>query len=141
MWVAAMYYFNLEYIDNVEWWLTETTNNSYGFFRMYDPSSMSHIVNNWMYAGSFMWLNCQKISHYIESFKVKVPSLYDKGYAEDFIGNVTKGQFSSSKGGWTNGVCDLYRGCAENLKLYFESEEKEEYKGFLEFFKTIYNGD
>lgn len=138
MWVSAMYFFNLEYINEMIWWMTETCSNSYGFFRLYDTTWMSHITNTWMYAGTFMWLNCQKIDHYITSNKVKMPELYDKGYAEDFVGNTTKWSFSSSKGGWIVTLADFYDKCEEYLPMYF-GDDKGPYNDFLEFFKTIYN--
>jgi len=130
-WVAAMYYFNLKFIEEVKYYLCQCMFNSYGFFRCFDKE-FDHIKNRWMYCGSFMWLNCQKIHHYINSQNITVPELYDRGFAEDFVGNVTLWTCSASKGNWLTQKQDMYNKCIELLNVFTTSEEDLiEFKKFL----------
>lgn len=135
IWVAAMYYFNLSFMEEVKHYLCKCLENSYGFFRSYDLDFYTHIKNRWMYCGTFMWLNCPKICHYIESNGVDVPKLYDRGFAEDFIGNVTKWTNSSSKGGWVTKNQDMYNKCKDIMNLYVKDEN--ELNKFYRFFENI----
>ena len=132
IWVAAMYYFNLNYVEDVKKYLYEYHNNSYGFFRCFD-SEFYQIKNRWMYCGTFMWLNCPKIHHYIETQNVVVPELFDKYFAEEFIGNVTPWTLSCSEGGWVTKNQNLYNDCKEVLNLFIDTEEK------LNEFNNFYN--
>jgi len=134
LWVAAMYYFNLNFINDVIFYLNGTTINSYGFFRCFD-TEFKHIKNRWMYCGTFMWLNCPKIYNYIISNNIIIPELYDKGYAEDFLGNIIPWTFSSSKGKWVTKNQDMYNNCKSILNFFVNSED--ELNEFYKFYNNV----
>ena len=87
-WVLASYYFNLNWMDEVERMLLSYQQYYYGTLL----SLVDTIPNRykWYYAGTFMWINTRKLNEYgVKYDGAVVPPLVDRSYSELFPGNMT----------------------------------------------------
>lgn len=75
MWISSLYYFNLNFIDEVKDKLVHDKYFSYGTFGHYGDFITTKY--KWIYSGTFFWLNGPKLKRYIEENNIKLPSLYD----------------------------------------------------------------
>lgn len=86
-WIYGLYFYSLNFIDDVERVLIGDNGISYGAF----PSQCKLndcIKYKWMYSGNFYWLNSKKVKNYIENKGIAIPSLDNRMYGEQFIGNI-----------------------------------------------------
>lgn len=100
-WICACYYFNFEFIDEVEY---NFFTNSYPYM-FYGSLLQDYKKNKWniiydinkkeesfyVYTGTFYWLNCNLISKYKNENLIKLPKYSDRFYAEEFPGYVCPG--------------------------------------------------
>lgn len=85
-WIFGLYYFNLNFIDEVERMLIYRTCRFYGAF-------LVDLTNYWakmfLYSGTFYWLNAQRLVQDNMVGKIKLPTLItDRGFAETFPGSM-----------------------------------------------------
>ena len=86
-WIAGMYYLNLNFIDEVERMLIkEFTCAMYGAYKVIDKGIEN--ANNRWYAGTFYWINTNRLSNNMRQRGRKFPKLHDRGYAEFITGEV-----------------------------------------------------
>lgn len=93
-WITAMYFLSLEYIDEAVKKLTDERYFAYG--------SLLDIVNandkegtpfldlgkgNFLYTGTFFWINAGTLSDYLSKAGIEVPKITDRWYAENFLAN------------------------------------------------------
>ena len=89
MWISAMYYFNLNFVDDVDRHFLTTTSRPqkifYGFPMSYCDKSRGEKYN-WFYPGTFFWIKCDSVNFFSEMFKLKLYEKHDRCFAEDFPG-------------------------------------------------------
>lgn len=152
LWVSALYFFSLEYIEEMEYILTEGRQFSYGpllvsideqtlgeeYFlpsfpreKFLERTKMTLGKYRYFYMGTFFWLNEKTIKEYIEKNNLKLPLFSDRWYAENFFSNIFPLSFALSHKGiygvnYINGGSDI-----ETLTQQIASEE--EYVKLCEF--------
>lgn len=83
-WILGMYYLNLEFIKEVEQYMTFYSARFYGAF-LTDNREWNGV--NWLYTGTFFWLNCPMIYVDFQTGEKKKPTTYhQRGFAESFPG-------------------------------------------------------
>lgn len=88
-WVIALYYFNLKYMDEVEYYLiTHPSFNIYGALKC----KWNNIENkySWIYSGTFFWINGQRAYMHMKNNEIDMPPLNNRYCAETFCGNIFK---------------------------------------------------
>ncbi|MBP5456562.1 MAG: hypothetical protein J6Y37_08685 [Paludibacteraceae bacterium] len=87
-WVCGMYYYSLNFMDEVNYKLVGRKFYSYGSFltKNYEPEHPNKY--GWYYIGTFFWINCVKLRYYMYSQGIKVPEMGDRFYDEEFLGNI-----------------------------------------------------
>ena len=89
-WVCALYYFSLNFIDEVEDRFCGHGRASEIFYgpllTQYKDPSVSPMLrlnkNNCFYQGTFYWINMRKLSNYLKEGIVKLPEIDDRYWAE-----------------------------------------------------------
>ena len=105
-WLLGMYYLNLEFIDEMESSVCYNINRCYGAFLTENKHSGG---TDWLYAGTFYWLNCPSI--YIDGQRgcVEIPkTFHQRGFAEDFPGLLYKLEELGSHGNIILYPFDIY---------------------------------
>lgn len=95
-WVIAAYFFNLFYMDEVTWYLiTSPSFNTYGALKC----KWENIENvyDWIYSGTFFWINGQRTAAFLRKNDIKLPPLNNRYCAETFCGNIFK--FNNAEAG------------------------------------------
>lgn len=138
-WIAGMYYFNLNFMDEVENLLLETKSISYGSFLMHDELNETNKYR-WFYIGTFFWINLGKLENYIRQNNIELPLICDRAYAEEFLGNIYPFEQLPYAASHLNRALinarDFYHYINEYISMmYYEDELKE----FYEFFDAIKN--
>lgn len=85
-WIAGMYFYNLNFMKEVEDALINHKFMSYGSFLTQNKDEQTKY--DWYYIGTFLWLNSGKIKNYIENNFVNLPSYCDRFYDEEFLANI-----------------------------------------------------
>lgn len=133
-WVAAMYYFSLSDMKDVENRLVNEKYYSYGSFLTKNDEPERCNKYGWYYIGTFFWLNCKKLWQYMENNEIKLPELYDRFYSEEFLGNIIPTWpliFTASVGNRYLVNCgDFYRHTTEYINAA--------YGDFLESYNDFY---
>lgn len=138
-WIAGMYFFNLNFMDEVERCLLGKKSMSYGSFLMYDELNETNRYK-WFYIGTFFWVNLGKIDNYIKQNNIELPSISDRFYAEEFLGDIYPFEQLPYAASHLNRVLinarDFYHYINEYInELYSEEELKE----FYSFFEKVKN--
>lgn len=82
VWICAMYFYNLEFLDEVEHELcADFVKTFYGAFLMY-ADFINNASHTW-YSGTFYWVNCGRLIKW-----GKTPKIFDREYAEWLPGQV-----------------------------------------------------
>ncbi len=145
IWICSMYYFCLNFMDNmIHKMINQSPRIFYGPVAYYTPI-MAGIRYNWIYPGTFYWINMNTLYNY--SLMHDLPRLEGRAYVENFPGNITplKGYSLHEQMGLaesnfyfddTNSgrVYDFYNEMPELLKTCFD---KDRYDKFIEFVNTI----
>lgn len=143
MWVAAMYYFNLE-LD-----IALSANNSNIFYgalktdgvnkcaeKFYDTIIPKH---NWCYCGTFFWGKYQELYKLLEHRREEIPLLTNRWYSELFPGEVTETNYGNCyKGLW---ILETMVSC-DNIDKYLKSTYQKtaiDYCAFVDFFNNVLN--
>lgn len=86
-WIAALYFYTLNYMDEVEEYLNDCRFLSYGALHTHSEISKEYIKYCWFYSGTFMWINSKSIYQYIRNNNIELPAFGDRFYDEGFLGN------------------------------------------------------
>lgn len=157
-WITSLYYFSLEYVDEMAYLLTDGREMSYGPLLVavdynelpeifddgtskYDFIDRANVLlgkNKYFYMGTFFWLNTLTINDYIKKNNIEIPQLSDRWYAENFCANIYPLGFAFSHNGkysvnYLNGGVDI------NTLINQIATESEK-NAFEEFNKSIING-
>lgn len=88
-WIAAMYYLNLNFVDEAERTLIKEFKYSmYGSYKVVDDKIENK--NRTWYAGTMYWINTNRLSNNMVQRGLSFPKLHDRGYAEFITGEVDK---------------------------------------------------
>lgn len=88
-WVNGMYFYSLNFINEVLDYLLNKQYFSYGSFLAKEDGYHYFVSKyNWAYIGTFFWINSGKILNFIKSHNIEIPNLADRFYAEDFLSNL-----------------------------------------------------
>lgn len=74
LWPVSMYYFNLNYIEDVKERLVNGKYLSYGFDLLCNDWITTKY--KWIYSGTFFWINDKKLKQYVDSNNIEMPTLY-----------------------------------------------------------------
>lgn len=134
-WVSAMYFYSLNYINEVEEQLYNRKFYSYGAFLTKNDEPEKCNKYGWYYIGTFYWINCQKLYQYMVNNGIELPRLSDRFYSEEFIGNVIPTWPYACSGShnfvYLNNCKDFYHNASVYL-TYIQGEEKDEFNNFYE---------
>lgn len=143
IWITAMYYLSLNFIDEAEDFLFNhpRCNDFYGSFLSdwIDDNGIDHAI----YSGTFYWLNCAQIfsRHYL---KEEPPVLDNLAYAETYPSTFyNKDSFLnnpkslSSHKLWMSYTINYYRYSQNVISNFFDGEK--ELKDYMEFKNNIIN--
>lgn len=92
-WVFGMYFLSLEFMGEVEDELSEDSKGLFYGSYLTEMSTIENAAHMW-YAGTFFWLNGEKIDRYCGSNGISTPPVNDRFYAELYPGSIC---------GWENG--------------------------------------
>lgn len=86
-WSIGMYYYSLEFMDEVELYLGKQYNGLfYGSFLREDENTET--LYNKHYMGTYFWINCQQLKQNIGHLTYKSVKPYSRFYAENYPGNI-----------------------------------------------------
>lgn len=89
LWVVGMYYYSLNFMEEVDSKLVRGKYLSYGSFLTENKDIDNRGTKyGWSYIGTFFWMNSKKVKDYIELNNVYTPQLSDRFFDEDFLGNI-----------------------------------------------------
>ena len=88
LWIALMYYFNLNYYKQMAEDFLYNKSLSWGTIYNYDENNITKY--HWQYTGSFHWINCKELYNYIKDNNIDL-SIYEvkqkmRTCAEEFLG-------------------------------------------------------
>ena len=90
-----MYFLSLQYEEEAVRKLTDERYFSYGSLLDYvntDSNESTPFLdmgkNNFMYTGTFFWINAGTLSDYMSKSGLTIPKLTDRWYAENFMANM-----------------------------------------------------
>lgn len=87
-WVVGMYFYNLNFMDEVENELIANKYMSYGAF-LSKCGNDDHINKfRWFYCGTFMWINSKALYNFVKGNGIELPKYSDRYYDEEFLGNI-----------------------------------------------------
>lgn len=135
-WAIALYYFNLEYANNVFFNLTNPESKciSSGIFLIRgndDPHSEYEVDYHHIYSGNMYWLNQDRLSLWYKE-NGKSPEDYqikNRWSAEAYFSHTLPPEYVNSIGGVLD-KCDDYKDCISHI---FSTVNPEAIKGFLDF--------
>lgn len=91
-WINGLYYFNLNYIDDVEDTLINNNQCSYGSYFL--SHSLLYNRFKWIYSGGFQWINCKVLKSYIDNNKINVDKFYNNLHKRILYNDVASRWFS-----------------------------------------------
>lgn len=132
IWVVAMYYFNLNFFEDVKRCLLNDIFYTYGTFLTKEMEYESFTKYGYRYLGTFIWFNGKRISNMYNEF----PKLDSRLYSENFIGNTNADmrKCASYKGTYIISENNLYYNIKYPLHLLYSDELLNE---FYEFYNNI----
>lgn len=133
IWVTGMYYFSLNFMDDVESRLLNEKYYCYGSFLSKNDEPEKCNKNGWYYVGTFFWINGKKLYQYMVNNEIQVPVLSDRFYDEEFLGNIIPTWPLVMTASWGNRYLVNCGNFYENTSSYIKmlcGEDIEEYKKF-----------
>ena len=86
-WIAGMYYLNLNFVEEAERVLIKEFKYSmFGAYKVVDDKIEN--ANRRWYAGTFYWINTNRLSNNMKQRGIQMPRLHDRGYAEFITGEL-----------------------------------------------------
>lgn len=136
-WVTAMYFYSLNFMDEVQQQLYNGKYYSYGPFLTKNNEREHANKYGWYYIGTYFWINCRKLYQYMKNEEIDVPEMGDRFYAEEFLGNIIQTWPYIMTGSHQTRYlvdCDnYYEHTTDYLAMLHETEED----GFNEFYERI----
>lgn len=136
-WITFMYYYNLQYIDEVYNSLINKKYVAYGTLMSYNKDIEIETFNkySWYYLGTFFWVNMNKIRDIINNRGDKLPTMNDRFYDEEFLGNLFEISLrcTSHNNQCSYNLYDLYNNTIEKLSHIYP----EEIDNFNNFYKKM----
>lgn len=92
-WITSMYFLSLGYGEEVVKKLTDERYIAYGSlpdFVNAEENSTPYLdmgKGNFMYTGTFFWLNAGTLNNYLSKSNTQIPQFTDRWYAENFLAN------------------------------------------------------
>ena len=133
IWVTGMYYFSLNFMDDVESRLLNEKYYCYGSFLSKNNELEKGNKNGWYYIGTFFWINVKKLYQYMINNEIQLPVLSDRFYDEDFLGNIIPTWPLVMTASWENRYLincgNFYEYTSSYIKMLC-GEDIEEYKKF-----------
>lgn len=134
-WIAAAYFLNLDYMDEVRKCLLESPfHMTFGSLKC----SWEDIENRyrWIYSGTFFWINAQRLYAYLERHGIEIPTPHNRYYSECFLGDVIDiNYYSCSHDMWYligDGCQGWYHKATAYIDSYLRSDEdKARYKEYI----------
>lgn len=135
MWIAGMYFYNLNFMDEVEESLVNKKYMSYGSFlcKNQEYKDFRYTKYQWYYIGTFFWINSGKIKNYITANEIELPLLCERFYDEDFLGNIydcwpTRNAYSHN-GTFLRNAHDFYRYTNDYINMLYD--DRSDFDDFL----------
>ena len=136
MWISSMYYFNLEFMDDV---INKILNSRY---ISYGANYMHWRFRNkfsWIYSGSFQWININKLKKFISELHYNIDDIYEKNlkryFAEDLLGNLYNSELQAHyKMNNNMEHFNDYTQIQNHIKFIYGMDE---HKKFIEFYNSI----
>ena len=122
-WVSAMYYYSLNFMDEVERRLIAEVPLSYGpCLTVNEGTELSMAKYDWWYIGTFFWINSKKLKIYMDKWHIEIPDISNRFYAEDFLGSIyPRPWFASSHNDrYILNATDYYTHAVEYLEILYE---------------------
>lgn len=135
-WIVGMYFFSLNYMDEVETLLVQRPMMSYG--SMLTKNTESSIKYHWAYIGTYFWINSGILYDYIKHFNIELPHCTNRFYDEEFLGNVYPIDYYAKSHGCRyilEGV-NYYLHAREYIEIIYGTAGLDE---FNEFYDKIIN--
>lgn len=136
-WVCAMYYYSLNYMDEVTDKLINKKFFSYGSFLTKNDEPEKFNKYGWYYIGTFFWINSLKLYEYMKIHSIELPNMADRFYDEEFLGNIIDCwplmMVSSHNNSFLRNCTDFYNHTTEYISLIYDTKTD----GFDEFYKIM----
>ena len=87
-WVCGMYYYSLNFKEEVDYKLVGRKFFSFGSFLTKNDEPEKCNKYGWYYIGTFFWINCVKLRNYMSIHGINLPEMADRYYDEEFLGNI-----------------------------------------------------
>lgn len=136
-WVCGMYYYSLNFMEEVVTKLVEKKFFSFGSFltKNHEPEKFNKY--GWYYIGTFFWINCVKLRNYMNIHGIQVPEMGDRFYDEEFLGNIID-TFPSFMAGchddlFLQNCYNYYEHATDYIGLIYDTKAD----GFDEFYKRM----
>lgn len=137
VWVSAMYYYSLNFMDEVDRNLLNEKYYSYGPFLTKNNEPEKCNKYGWYYIGTFFWINCKKLWQYMQNNEIPLPKMGDRFYDEEFLGNIIPTWplvfTSSHETRYLIDCKDYYHNAKEYLMFLHNSD----IEGFKEFYNSL----
>lgn len=138
IWICALYYLSLNFINEVKKTLIGDLRVCYGPMLSYNEKFWGK--PSWQYNGGFFWLNTRKMYNFCKINNITMPICCDRTYAETLLTNIFPFDFNyiESHGTWYINTDN------NNINPYYNSKQwvksimsVEEYKDFEVFYEKI----
>jgi hypothetical protein len=132
-WVVGMYYFSLNFFEDVQRSLLKDVFYTYGSFLTKELKGENFTKYGYRYLGTFFWLNAKRILNMCNNF----PEMDGRTYDENFIGNTVKDitKCASYKGIYYVGSNNLYYYMDSILELLYSKDVLNEFYKFYDKIK------
>ena len=136
-WVVAMYYYSLNFKEEIMQQLYSQKYYSYGPFLTKNEEAEKPNKYGWYYIGTFFWVNCKKLYQYMQNENIPLPEIGDRFYAEEFLGNIIQTwprvMAGSHETRYLTNCYDYYN----NARYYLYNLHETGVDGFDDFYKMI----
>lgn len=131
-WILGMYFYSLNFIDEVEECLIDRKFISYGSFLTKNEKDKTNKYS-WFYIGTFFWVNNGKLLQYIKNNNIDFPRLNDRFYDEEFLGNIyncwPERTAASHQNMFLTNAVDFYNYFEDYLNLIYK--ERDDFRVFI----------
>ena len=135
-WVAAMYFYSLNFMDEVIDSLYNKKFYSYGSFLTLNNEDERCNKFGWYYVGTFFWINTGKLYAYMKNNNIELPLMNDRFYSEEFLGNIYPSWnlifTASHENRYLRNAKDYYHQAKEYLSILHENTDD-----FNKFYNNI----
>lgn len=138
-WVVGMYFYSLNFMDEVQDQLLNKKYYSYGPYLTIRNELEHPNKYGWYYIGTYFWLNGKKLYQYMVNENIPLPEMGDRFYAEEFPGNIIPTWpmvFTGSHGTRYITTDEDYYTAAKNLTNAIYDTAND---GFNDFYSKIVN--